>query len=123
MRGRLRCSRCARLVNAVLFSHVVLIYLAPAIPPGPFVCTRAAGPNRPSSGARRQAGASRKGEVHLSAGRARSDLQRFIGNIERECFILRIQSDVGHSVRCHAYISGWAGLDWVNRTAGVDGAK
>ena len=43
--------------------------------------------NRPSSGARRQAGASRKGEVHLSARRARGDFQRFIGNIEDKCFV------------------------------------
>jgi hypothetical protein len=38
----------------------------------------------PSSGARRQAGASGQGEVHLFARCARGNLQRFVGNIEGE---------------------------------------
>lgn len=69
-------------------------------------------PNRPSSGAGGQASAIRKGEVHLFARRARGDFQRFIGNIEGKCFILPIQCDVGHSVRCHGYMSVvWVGFD------------
>jgi hypothetical protein len=46
--------------------------------------------NRPLGGAGRQASAIRKGEVRLSARRARGDLQRLIGNIKGKCFVLRI---------------------------------
>jgi hypothetical protein len=53
---------------------------------------------RSSCGAGRQASAISKGEVQLSARRARGDFQRFIRNIEGKCFVLHIECGVGHSV-------------------------
>ena len=51
-----------------------------------------------STGALRQAGARTKGEAHEYLRRARSDLQRFIGNVEGKYLFLRLQCDVRHDI-------------------------
>ena len=53
---------------------------------------------RGSTGALRQARARTKGKARAYPRRARSDLERVVGNVERKEVFLRLQCDVRHGI-------------------------